>query len=563
MDNSHSEKDTKKGSSILGSAASSSAKKVASSNASKQLAAAVFANPLALILFAIILLILIIISVVMSAAPMPSIFNDETTDVGEVAWTLNDGYEAKKQEAISDIVAEIDSRYPDFYIKYMGIPRYDHGYSFTYDDDKRAVDIDVLYAPDVSEFAEMVNAYANAVNGAIVLFQGEDAKDALNTSINVEDNILILDDSTGQYDVSDYYKGLSQGLNNQYIDSQVPDFFDSLAEQSYSIFSYDRNTDNWIWNLKETRKRKSREITTCTYTSTGTGKGTSSSTFTVDGACQVMKGFEGKQGSRTEYYYIPYLTGSVTVYMACDIEQFKRSDIDQIKASLIGDEIIVNELSADGDVLPVRKILDANMASMLVDEAISTYYASYIASLVGGTFVSGYSGYITSGGWNYANLINADSSISNAFWGYAESLRSVLKALPYAKYHLSSGGMAYPQNCTMFAAVFFYDVYGFSALRGDGNHQADNLIVDCGVDNENSCPVKFARSVSPAPGAIVSLYPNHVIVVNEVKDDGTVLISEGNVNSSHAIRTNIEYSSLNAYASANGMTIKSIAVPVK
>lgn len=558
MENNQSERDIKKGSSSFKSVTSTLIA-ASKSSATKSVAVAIFTNPITLTVFGIIIAVVLLIVIVTSVIPIPSFFNSESADIGEVSWTLNDGYEAKKKEAIKDIVKEINSRYPDYDVNRISIPSYDHGYHLTYDNDKVAVDIDVLYAPDVSEFAEMVNAYANAVNGTIVYFQGEDAKDTDdNASFRPEQPIITINPATGENEVSDYYKDIVSDINNQYVDSQVPDFFDSLAEQAYNVFSYDTNTDNWNWNISQTKKRKSREVKSCTYTNLED----SSKSYTVDKACSERKGYETVESSRTEYYYIPYLRGKVIVYMACDLEKFKKSQVDEIKKNLVGQEIPVEEY-VEGKKVTVKKVIDETLANTLIEESINTYYASYLSAFYDGTVVSGYSGYITSNGWNYFATVNADIAASNLFWLYAESLRPELKKLPYAKFHLASGGMAYAKNCTLFAATFFYDVHGFTALRGDGNHQADNLIIDCGIDSENSCPVKFARSTSAAPGAIVSLYPNHVICINEVKEDGTVVISEGNVNSDHAIKTNIEYPSLNAYASANGMTIKTIAVPVK
>lgn len=557
MENNQSEKDVKKGLSSFKSV-TNTVIAASKSGVAKSVTVAIFTNPVTLIVFGIVLVLLLLLSVISASTPLPSVFNSQSADIGEVSWTLNDGYEAKKKEAINDIVKEINSRYPDYNVNKISIPAYDHGYHLTYDNDSVAVDIDVLYAPDVEEFANIVNAYANAVNGTIAFFQNDEAQVSQDTDFRAEQPIINRNPETGEYEVSDYYKEITNDINSQYVDSQVPDFFDSLAEQAYNVFSYDGNTDNWNWNINEAKKRKSREIKSCTYTNLED----SSKSYTVDKACSERKGYEATESSRTEYYYIPYLRGKVTVYMACDLEKFKKTQIDEIKKNIVGQEIFVDEY-VDGKKTTVKKVLDENLANTLVEESINTYYATYLSAFYEGTVISGYSGYITSSGWNYSAYVNADIQASNLFWLYAESLRPELKKLPYAKFHLASGGMAYAKNCTLFAATFFYDVHGFAALRGDGNHQADNLIIDCGIDNENACPVKFARSTSVAPGAIVSLYPNHVICINEVKQDGTVVISEGNVNLDHAIKTNIEYSSLNAYASANGMTIKTIAVPVK
>lgn len=85
-------------------------------------------------------------------------------------------------------------------------------------------------------------------------------------------------------------------------------------------------------------------------------------------------------------------------------------------------------------------------------------------------------------------------------------------------------------NCTEFVAYCFYVTYGEDWLSGNGALMATNLIVehsDKFVNNKGK----------PAAGAVMSMLNNgeelggagHVAFIHEVKKDGTVVISDGNV----------------------------------
>lgn len=83
-------------------------------------------------------------------------------------------------------------------------------------------------------------------------------------------------------------------------------------------------------------------------------------------------------------------------------------------------------------------------------------------------------------------------------------------------------------GCTLFAEVWFYDVYGermTDAGSGNGCQVATNV-----VNAKNTHPGKFVLSSSPAPGAIMSYgsSPGHVICIDAVDEaSDRIWISQG------------------------------------
>ena len=268
-------------------------------------------------------------------------------------------------------------------------------------------------------------------------------------------------------------------------------------------------------------------------------------------ACEVPHDFE-----KEEIELVDALFGHITVPMTYDVTMYKKALIEKTANNLVGKEMY---LPTDVDRLyEKRTISDEHEANRIMDEVLSNYEMSYLIMYLGGSYGFGYSGLITSNGFNY--LSGYDDPLGAIFWVYSQSLNSILHDLPY-RTDWNAGGPDMTHQCTQFAATFFYDVYGFAALRGNGNMQAEYLLKDCG--RGSGCPVEFERASSPAPGAIISLYPNHVVVVDEVDDDGMVYISEGNYNGLGGVRTHQAYNGLSGFASATGYAIKTIAIPIQ
>lgn len=217
----------------------------------------------------------------------------------------------------------------------------------------------------------------------------------------------------------------------------------------------------------------------------------------------------------------------------------------------------------NGIVLEEETLNTFEEAKEFIHNKIQEYYFFYVTTYGGVSIGPGFFGSANyrDGAWNYdARIQISDISIANAFWAYCQMISNELSNLEYKTDNF--GGYPANRQCTQLAGAFFYDVYGFAAVRGNGVNVADNIVKDCG--KEGTCPVTFEYGMGPAPGAIVSFYPNHVAVVNEVKSDGTVVISHGNIRYNGMpgmIDMAREYSSLDEFATSNGLTIKNIAIP--
>ena len=80
------------------------------SSATKSVAVAIFTNPITLTVFGIIIAVVLLIVIVTSVIPIPSFFNSESADIGEVfhvgvEWLLH-GDEEKKYFPLNEQMAQ-------------------------------------------------------------------------------------------------------------------------------------------------------------------------------------------------------------------------------------------------------------------------------------------------------------------------------------------------------------------------------------------------------------------------------------------------------------------------
>jgi len=499
------------------------------------------------IILAVVLIYIIFLLFITYTPPATSL-DDKEADIGEVNRALIGGYEAKQEEAKKYIVESINAKYPEIQGTVSNLSDYDDG--FIYSGDNYSINIE--FGPEIDEFSALINAYANGVNATISAFSADDSSFSLygDKSYTPQGALVNYDEKTGKFTPSDRLKSDLKKYNSEYLDSNSEDFFANLSDQSSSLFSVEDNTDEWSWDLSW--RTKTITIDKC-YLVDKYRNPTTKAIITHKTEVSCDTDYDEIEEEEQE---IECLYGTVTVYMNCDITQYKKDIIKEIKTSLVGEEYIVQHYE-NGKSVDSKTTLDSELAGGLVDDAVYTYFTAYIANSSNDVYIAGYKGKVESSGFDYSQVINSsDNTSAEKFWAYSDSLTSIFDNLKYAK---ASGGYSGNKQCTRFAATFFYDVYGFAALRGDGINMADNLAKDC--DSSSACPITFSKSFQAAPGAIISLYPNHVAVVVEVKDNGNVVIADGNVGKNHNIRTGIEYKSIVEYASANGLTIKSIAIP--
>lgn len=226
--------------------------------------------------------------------------------------------------------------------------------------------------------------------------------------------------------------------------------------------------------------------------------------------------------------------GEITIPLSYSLTNYRREDIEDCINKAIGKRIYINGY---GYLRLDRITSNLIISSILKDEEA--------LSLLDNTGTNSF-------------------SLNNLYWIHSGVILPELFKLEYSD-GWGGGAPLNERQCTQFAATYFYERYGFAALRGDGNMHAVNLLRDCGRDS--SCPVKFEETEEPRSGSIVSLYPNHVAIVDEVGDDGTVYISEGNIYDEYGndgiVNIRKAYSSLDEYCSYMHTTVRIIASPIE
>ena len=496
-----------------------------------------------------LILVFVIIMLIIVSSNSSTLFSSDATSKEHLSMALKDGYNQTKSDAKEYIADYINSTY--------GCGGSANSFSssngkFTYS--TRACEITVDFTPELDEFVEHIDAYANAVNSTLQFFE-EDGSKQLTESENTDfSDSLTTTDEDGNAVLSDYGKDVINSYDSEYANNQSEAYFDTLKEYSEDIFDYEKDTSEWIFGTfyKGTKKYPVTKCYRKNYQN-----------VTIDGQkdeylpCSCTLAHDKEV---VEYEEVEALFGSITVPMTYDVTKYKEDALNTCASDIVGQEMFL-PTSDNMSEYKKRAIKDEDDANDIIQTILSDYELSYLLSYLGGSYGYGYDGMISSNGWNYLTAIDSKDGekLALSFWTYSNSLRSELSNLQYASdSYGSSPSMTH--QCTQFAATFFYDIYGFSALRGNGNMQAEYLLKDCGINS--ACPVKFERSATPAPGAIVSLYPNHVIVVDEVSN-GKVYISEGNYNGNGAIRTHQEYDSLQDYAKIHGYQIKTIAIPIQ
>ena len=509
-----------------------------------------------LIVIGIIAISLFSLIIIFSTFTPGTLFTNSQPKVGDISYSLSDGFYRTQDDARSYIADVLNSKYgckaseKDVVKQKKGL----------YLVSTETCELNIKFEPELDTFAEMIDSYSNAINGAISIFGADkQGTESANKKIKITDHFTTMDQD-GNADLSSYGRSTINNMDSEYADSQSTKQFKTLSDYSYSMFSYEENTDEWEFNTYKGVKPKKIKVCyldTVVYDSLTKEKRTTSKKVSCSSSYSGVPGYREEE----ETIYIDAEFGDVTVFMSCDPTQYKKEFRDECVENAIGMEIVKEFEDDDGNPIKKKVTLDREGAKTFVQQAIDDYYFAYISLYDGGGYYPGYTGSVSPSGYNYDTFVDSsNTSAANKFWKHAESLDSILHTLKYATDSMGAGPKMTHQ-CTEFAATFFYDLYGFSALRGNGNMQATFLIKDCG--SNSACPVKFGKGISPAPGAVVSLYPNHVIVVNEVNSDGSIVISEGNISDGN-VRIHYKLDGgLAQYEREMGMRIKTIAIPLK
>ncbi|MBQ6148506.1 MAG: hypothetical protein IJI83_03055 [Oscillospiraceae bacterium] len=493
-----------------------------------------------------VIIVILVIAIFLTTINPSTWFKTDATKQEYISKALKRGFIQKKKDARSYIASHVNSKYNcKGSLASMSSLIDDRMYTYS----TEGCEITIDFEPDLETFARHIDAHSVAVNSTLSLLSDEEIEEDNKPPEvpEITEGVVQFDDDNNPT-LNEYGEEYIKALNSEYADNQSDSYFDSLDRYSNKIFDYEKDTGEWIYNVELKQKTVYEDV--CYIKKNRQGPTTTSEMVEYEKVACSMPHDLKKEEPKTIYVQ----TGTVTVPMTYDVTMYKKDAIEKLKSSIVGKQTVRTQ----DDKLPeIVTIENQDEADMFVDGAIASYEMSYLMTFIGDSFGVGYAGLITSNGWNYTVTTN-DSGVTALFWAYSRGLNAALHNLLYATDN-TAFGPTMTNQCTQFAATFFYDVYGFAALRGDGSRMADYLLKDCG--SGSACPVQFERSSGPAPGAIISLYPNHVVVVDQVDEDGTVYISEGNYNGNGGIRTHQKYNGLSDFAAKTGYAIKTIAIP--
>ena len=141
---------------------------------------------------------------------------------------------------------------------------------------------------------------------------------------------------------------------------------------------------------------------------------------------------------------------------------------------------------------------------------------------------------------------------------YSYGTTAAYKAWSHAN-DLYANGLIYgaePYQCTFFAQMWFYDIYGFNATgysaSGNGDAFASRVYaINTYYDEEGNLNHWFKYDDHPEALGLVSIsgHSPHILCVDEVDyENGTITISDGNVDGGGGVRIRKTYTMQEFYA---------------
>lgn len=467
----------------------------------------------------------LIIAIICTVFPPQTLFSTARIDLDTVEQCLNDGYEkVKTSQTVREYISVyIVSRYTPLI---PADPVYD-GNAFIYKSDNATVEIN--FTPELSEFAERVDTYCQSVNATLSFFGATGTEE---NDTEIDGNVAYLDENDNIW-LNDYGQELLNSVESEYTNSTGSSYQRTLKRHAESMFSAGLPY-TWIDN---------------TYIGTKTIQVDSffrrvSGNFDmweeIDESLYVENDIRYKKESTDKE--VPALLGTITIPLSCDPTFYKKDEINKLVRSLVGKEMPVPK-DNEGKDIEIKVIESEEEASIYVERIRATYEATYIMM---------YPTYSDAewGVGKVGQLNNVPDMETEAFWATYGQRGSYWWNLLHPN---GSYGAGYRQ-CTYYASIILYlNFDGVTTGNAEGVNSADYVV--------SHYPDRFCYSTTASAGAVISLYPNHVAIVDEVTESGGVYISEGNYNGSGGIRTHVYYSSLQEYAHSMNMTIRNIAIP--
>ena len=488
-------------------------------NTTKYLANTISASSLSLTsLLVMVLIFLLIICVTATVFPIQTLYTKTRISMEEVENVLEEGFRRVQEKSQDSVYEYIVTRYPSVG---GGTPVFinDH---FRYETENATISVE--FTPELSEFAEKIDAYAQSVNATLSFFNMTDVEEK---DIEIEENVTYLDENN-HIELTDYGKRLLKSVDSEYTNAHSKGYLETLRLYSESIFEV---AEPYMWIDKTYVGLKWKTVDVCYKLSSLTGEYERC-------ACSLVK--ENDDRFRKEKMEVPVTArlGKIIVPMNYDPSFYKRGDMERLRNSLVGQEMAYPS-DFEGKKMEFKTINSYQEACSYVEKIRSSYEMTYMCMYSNLEYGIGYPGQLKI----MPNITNASE-----FWAMC-SRGTELWNIFHPNGSLGPG----ERQCTLFVSVIVYLNYGVYIGAADG--------VNAAVNVASRYPDKYVLSTTPAPGAIVSFYPNHVLIVDEVTDSGGVYISEGNYDGMGSIRTHVYYNSINDYAKSRGWSIANIAIP--
>lgn len=334
-----------------------------------------------------------------------------------------------------------------------------------------------------------------------------------------------------------YFKDMKNLAEN----FEAGDYKKALEQFGSNIFSYDRDTSTWNYNVVTgdvERKYEVEKTVECTKEEAKKGGCTlvESETENEKGETDVEKKYY-KTVVEEVVEIVQGAVGEITVPIKYNLYNYRQPEIQSIIKYYTEPPFDETNCESnggrwEGDVCTygysVQDVWD------MINDQNSLYFNTYVKQFnidtsaawfvqdgMYGDLLIGVGGDVIYGAvvnnyadWKYETYGNlTPGSIGYAtIWGHIEA---DLKA--NGKYRSSNGG-----QCTEFVWGRVYDQSGLNLSFASGTSMANDAV--------SKYPDNFELSRSPAPGAIGScLFFNHVFYVDAVSEAG-VTVSEGNIN---------------------------------
>ena len=402
------------------------------------------------------------------------------------------------------------------------------GGQFSVKNDKCSITLN--YYPPVEDLSKVIIAQASSINGVISAYTPQEYQEGVwggYEDINTHENIdYTLIQVNGERDAIIKEKLFEDGDEYTSVTNQkfLNDFKTEISTKD--IFSLKNEEGEYGWFSSVSTEEIEEEV--C-YLTTEEGEPGAEILSTQKVNCDDYSENDVDKQIETRKFSSGVINGNIYLNM----DNYHREELKNIAKAYASHDQGVTEDEA------YKKLIEH--ASALYEQFIKNFDIEDSARVVmsgqasedslSSSYTSAYDGSFKVG----AAKKTIDGAIDfEAYAAPSGTVNSPQEAYTLWKTMESTPGFstgAVPNNCTYFVAYEFFITYGHNWTHGDGKDVALNLCAEH--------PEEFVCGLTPAPGGVVSTpavftpeYVNpygHILFINEVKEDGTVVISDANI----------------------------------